>query len=275
MKNRILFVIIIFSILILTSCGGAPSAEEPAVEEPAAEEPMEEPATEPEDRPPKRIDELYVLEEAIWESNIINVCWENPDQNNQADRDLIQAAIEETWDAASLVDFIGWGICQPEATGIRIQINDESPHTKGLGTNIDGLLNGMVLNTTFNNWGCVDADHEHAPCIFPYNGYSREDLIRMTAVHEFGHALGFAHEQNRDDTPSWCDQPHGAEGTMPIGGWDLDSVMNYCNPNWIGNGELSEMDILGMQTVYGAAPLSNTNVDKGFHFKLKEQHQVK
>ena len=31
--------------------------------------------------------------------------------------------------------------------------------------------------------------------------------------------------------------------------------MNYCNPAWIGNGELSEMDIFGAQMVYGAGEI--------------------
>ena len=245
MKNRI-FLIIIFSLWLLTSCG-APAAEEPAVEEPAAEEP----AAEPEESPPKRIDELYVLESAIWESNLINVCWENPNQENQSEREFIQSAIENTWEAVSLVDFVGWGECDLESKDIRIQISDENPHTKGLGRNIDGLENGMVLNVTFNDWGCVDASSNQTSCVFPYNGYSKEDLIRITAVHEFGHALSFAHEQNRADTPSWCDAPQGENGTLPIGGWDLDSVMNYCNPRWSGDGNLSETDIAGVQMIYG------------------------
>ena len=49
-----------------------------------------------------------------------------------------------------------------------------------------------------------------------------------------------------------CDTLQGAEGTMPIGGWDLDSVMNYCNPQWLGDGNLSAMDVEGIQMIYGA-----------------------
>lgn len=240
-KTLLYCLVIILSALILSSCGGAA----PAVEEPAAEE-------NPSQNPPENAAPLYVLEESIWESNIINVCWENPTQDNQADRAFIQAAIERTWERVSLLDFIGWKACQPESDGIRIQLSDEPPHTKGLGTNIDGVPNGLVLNSTFEKWGCVNENAEQAPCIFPYNGYTREDLLRITAVHEFGHALGFAHEQNRADTPSWCDAPQGENGTLPIGGWDLDSVMNYCNPRWSGDGHLSKLDIAGVQMIYGA-----------------------
>ena len=244
MKKRIFLFIMLVSLWLLSSCG----APAPALEEPAAEEPMEESAAEE----PAANEPLYVLEESLWQNSTINVCWENSDDENLVDRAFIQNAIEQTWEAVSLVDFIGWEGCQNDSDGIRIQLSDESPHTKGLGTNIDGVPNGLVLNPTFEKWGCVNENTEQAPCIFPYNGYTREDLLRITAVHEFGHALGFAHEQNRADTPSWCDLPQGENGTLPIGGWDLDSVMNYCNPRWSGDGQLSEMDIAGVQMVYGA-----------------------
>ncbi|MCP4140835.1 MAG: hypothetical protein GY755_11185 [Chloroflexi bacterium] len=252
MKKYFFLFVILFLLWLLTSCGGAAPVEEPITEEVPAEEPAAEAEESPYENPPESISPLYVHEESIWKSNIIDLCWENPNQNNQADRVLIQSAIENTWEAVSLVDFVGWGACTPESKGIRIQLSDEPPQTKGLGTNIDSLENGMILNTTFNHWGCVDVNGNRVPCIFPYKGYSREDYIRISAVHEFGHALGFAHEQNRIDSPSWCDLQQGADGTMPIGGWDLNSVMNYCNPQWGGDGKLSEMDIIGVQRVYGA-----------------------
>lgn len=37
-----------------------------------------------------------------------------------------------------------------------------------------------------------------------------------------------------------------------IGPWDLNSVMNYCNPSWNGNGNLNRTDIQGVQALYGA-----------------------
>lgn len=73
----------------------------------------------------------------------------------------------------------------------------------------------------------------------------------IVAVHEFGHALGFAHEQNRPDTPRWCRRHQGASGDMMIGTWDAGSVMNYCNPRWNGDGNLSPGDIQAGRTIYG------------------------
>ena len=261
MRNRILLIIIIFSLWLLMSCGGGAAP----VEEPAAE-----PEESPYENPPESISPLYVLEESIWESNIIDLCWENLDQNNEAERVLIQSVIENTWEAVSLVDFVGWEACTPESRGIRIRLSDEPPHTKGLGTSIDGLENGMVLNVTFDHWGCIDSDYNQMACIFPYHSYAKEDFIRVTAVHEFGHALSFAHEQNRSDTPSWCDQGQGTEGSMPIGGWDLDSVMNYCNPRWSGDGYLSEMDIAGVQTIYCARTIEKDH--KKFYGLFEKLH---
>jgi hypothetical protein len=36
-----------------------------------------------------------------------------------------------------------------------------------------------------------------------------------------------------------------------IGAWDLASIMNYCNPDWNGDGQLSATDIVMAQMFYG------------------------
>ncbi|HZR84092.1 MAG TPA: FG-GAP-like repeat-containing protein [Candidatus Binatia bacterium] len=193
--------------------------------------------------------QLYVASSAIWRSLFVPVCWENPNAGAAADRERVRQAVSRTWEANSDVRFTGWGTCaplvfgfstDPGSNGIRIRIRDEGPHTNGLGSRLALRAKGMVLNFTFNNWStsCKSSERERRRCI---------DAI---AVHEFGHALGFAHEQNRPDRPAWCNEVQGSNGDTTVGAWDLSSVMNYCNPQWNNNGRLSATDVQGVQRFY-------------------------
>src|SRR5262249_6901020 len=92
--------------------------------------------------------------------------------------------------------------------------------------------------------------------------------FKYEVIHEFGHALGFAHEMQRPDnwvgdTPLQCRPTRGDTGTYASapGGiyltatYDPNSVMNYCTPAGYPT-QLSVGDILGASrvTAYGANP---------------------
>lgn len=175
-----------------------------------------------------------------WPFNVVFVCWENPSEANQRERSLVRKSIEDTWAKHSALKFLGWQSCREDTTGIRILIEDSGPLVKALGKELDSQRNGMVLNFTFNNWG--------QPC------QQRKDFcIRSIAVHEFGHAIGFAHEHNRPDTPGECNEPaQGPDGDLLLTSWDPSSVMNYCNPIYNNNGELSAFDIKAVAYIYGS-----------------------
>lgn len=176
---------------------------------------------------------------AKWPSPSIYVCWDNPDQKYDREMALVRKSVADSWEAASQVRFTGWQKCAAQNRGIRILIDDSGPHTKGLGKRLDGVVNGMVLNFTFNNWS-------------PACKTMKDACIKSIGVHEFGHALGFAHEHNRPDRPGECQEAaQGSNGTVLLTPYDPNSVMNYCNPVYNNNGILSKYDKEGVQSVYG------------------------
>lgn len=188
---------------------------------------------------------------------ITSVLWPNPgnipvcfeDAGFETQKGWVKDAIHKSWEANdAAIKFTGWGQCTAGAPGIHIKNNGndpDGPHSN-FGTESDGVTSGMVLDFNMIGQGFENCHTSQAML---------ERCNRAVATHEFGHALGFLHEHERQDTPQSCEfaDPQPTDGEeKTIGSWDLMSIMNYCYPDRdnVYPTVLSPNDIKGLVAVY-------------------------
>jgi hypothetical protein len=197
-----------------------------------------------------------------WPGGVVNVCFDPSTGNKPTLLATAQQLLKDSWGYVANVSFVGWSSCpsSPPIGSSWVSVHFVSG-TNGSTTYPPGRHVGSTVEVDLIS----DGTWEH----FQYE-----------VIHEFGHALGFYHEQERPDNwpkgdsspPEYCSQLD--KGRQAVTGgiyytacYDTASIMNYCAGQPL---QLSGGDIDGVRAAYGFSPMCSlaagcepTDPDKG------------
>jgi hypothetical protein len=196
--------------------------------------------------------------------NVVPVCWETPGYDRE--KTIVIAALGRTWEQAANIKFTGWYAC-PTGNGIGGSGSDEYVRVRILpyytseaeirDAGATGSTRGYgmeALSSADENSKLAADARPGVTLVFNPDGTADVARVEYVGVHEFGHVLGFVHEQDTPgnvEGPAHCKSSGLESNSTSLTAYDRDSIMNYCNKDGNSQGNLTVTDVAGVQAVYG------------------------
>ena len=188
-----------------------------------------------------------------WTSNgnVVPVCWETVGYDRE--KQIVKDAVSGTWEYFANVRFSGWNLCP---TGIAIGGSASERHVR-IRIQPQNASNAGAGGSARYGMDALSSANDNNPGVnlsFNPDGTANKGRVEYVGVHEFGHVLAFVHEQ---DTPgnvegsAHCNSSGNEPNATPLTVYDRDSIMNYCNRDGNMKGNLTDVDVRGVQAVYG------------------------
>jgi hypothetical protein len=197
-----------------------------------------------------------------WDPEVpIDVCFLSDGADLPTHEDWIRADVYRSWEYFTPVTFNWIDPCPATGSLIRIGLKYRTSEIAEW-AGAQGYTAGAKKDERATATANVGTQPAYLRPSIIY--YLREDLqltdrvrVGHLTLHEFGHILGFAHEQDHPDSTCTAGQttPQNA-----ITEYDEDSVMSaggYCHGD---QDYLSHLDVVGAQLIYGVGPRYATTV---------------